>query len=57
MIATTTRPANTRATSNFKVAEIVRKPNPALDATVSDNTKLTKAKVMAIFCEAKKIGY
>jgi hypothetical protein len=57
MIATTNRPANTRATSNLEVAEIIRKSIPAFDATFSDTTEPTSAKVIAIFNEAKIIRH
>src|ERR1700730_9842454 len=50
------RPANTRGTSKLELAIIIRYTNPRLEATVSEITVPTNARVAATFSEAKKYG-
>ena len=56
MAAMTNSAANTRGTRNVELAAIMRYPMPWFDATVSDITDPTKARVIAILSDAKKYG-
>lgn len=53
-IASIISPANTSGTLNWLCAWLIICPSPLLEATVSETTEPTKARVIAILSEPKK---